>query len=77
MYYIYLLKEKSGRIYIGSTANLGRRLREHRKDKPGFILSAYIAVANEGKCRELEKYFKSGSGRAFLKKRVLTDEALA
>jgi hypothetical protein len=36
---------------------------------------AYIAVRTEKKARELEKYFKTGSGRAVLKKRILTDEA--
>ncbi|HNS31556.1 MAG TPA: GIY-YIG nuclease family protein [bacterium] len=77
MCYVYFLKEKNGRIYIGSTNNLERRLREHEKDKPDFKLLAYIAVEKEEKSRELEKYFKTGSGRAFFKKRVLTDEALA
>ncbi|MBU2496108.1 MAG: GIY-YIG nuclease family protein [Candidatus Omnitrophica bacterium] len=71
------LKERQGRLYVGSTNNLPRRLEEHKKDKPGFKLLAYIAVENECKVRELEKYFKTGSGRAILKKRILTDEALA
>ena len=77
MDYIYFFKERPGRLYIGSTHNLLRRLEEHKKDKSGFKLLAYIAVENEGKARELEKYFKTGSGRAILTKRILTDEALA
>ncbi|MCX5642660.1 MAG: GIY-YIG nuclease family protein [Candidatus Omnitrophica bacterium] len=77
MDYVYFLKEWHGRLYVGSTNNLKRRLEEHKKDKSGFKLLAYIAVENESKARELEKYFKTGSGRAILKKRILTDEALA
>jgi hypothetical protein len=37
-------------------------------------LAGYIAVPNSQKARELEKYFKAGSGKAILKKRILTDE---
>jgi hypothetical protein len=36
---------------------------------------AYVAESSERKARELEKYFKTGSGKAVLKKRILTDEA--
>jgi len=40
-----------------------------------LTLEAFIAVKTESKARELEKYFKTGSGKAILKKRILTDEA--
>ena len=76
MDYVYFLKERHGRIYVGSTNNLKRRLEEHKKDKLGFKLLGYVAVEGEHKARELEKYFKTGSGRAVLKKRILTDEVL-
>jgi len=33
-------------------------------------------VRTEEKARELEKYFKTGSGKAILKKRILTDKVL-
>jgi hypothetical protein len=36
---------------------------------------AYVAVPTVRKAKELEKYFKTGSGKAVLKKRILTDEA--
>ena len=39
------------------------------------MLVAYVAVPTERKARKLEKYFKTGSGKAVLKKRILTDEA--
>jgi len=38
-------------------------------------LIGYIALKDEERARALEKYLKSGSGRAFLKKRILPDEA--
>ncbi len=40
-----------------------------------LTLEAFVAVKTESKARELEKYFKTGSGKAILKKRILTDEA--
>ena len=77
MNYVYFLREHHGKLYIGSTNALRRRIKEHQKGKPDCKLLAYIAVINESKARELEKYFKTGSGRVILKKRILTDEALA
>jgi len=36
-----------------------------------FLRKPYIAVQTERKARELEKYFKIGSGKAVLYKRIL------
>jgi putative endonuclease len=85
MWYVYIIKSvKSNFIYIGSTNKLKRRIEEHNLGlshstahyRP-FDLEAYVAVKTEQKARTLEKYFKTGSGKAILKKRILTDEALA
>jgi putative endonuclease len=64
--------------YIGSTNDIDRRLREHNEGKSQstkaykpFELIAYVAVQSELKARELEKYFKTGSGKAILKNRIL------
>jgi putative endonuclease len=35
------------------------------------ILRSYVAVGDEATARSLERYFKSGSGKAFAKKRFL------
>ncbi len=74
MHYIYSLKCKNG-YYIGCTDNLRERLNRHQK---GYVqatknrlpvrLDFYIALENKYKAFELEKYLKSGSGRAFLNK---------
>lgn len=83
MWYVYILKDISGKIYIGSTNNLKRRIAEHKtnpcystKRLKYFRLEAYIALCSAHKARELEKYFKTGSGKAILKKRILADEVL-
>ncbi len=36
-----------------------------------FEILAYVAVKTETKARELEQYFKTGSGKAILKNRIL------
>ncbi|MGD8306005.1 MAG: GIY-YIG nuclease family protein [Ignavibacteria bacterium] len=85
MWYVYILKSLAKNfLYVGSTNNIERRLKEHnsgevKSTKPylPLKLAAYIAVENEMKARKLEKYFKTGSGKAVLKKRILTYEALA
>jgi putative endonuclease len=86
MWYVYIIRStiKNDFIYIGSTNDLKRRFTEYNKGhskatKPysPFELEAYIAVKTEKKARNLEKYFKTGSGKAVLNKRILAIEALA
>jgi putative endonuclease len=79
MWFVYIIKSKASEfIYIGSTNDLARRLQEHNdlksqstKSYAPFDIIAYVAVNSEIKARELEKYFKTGSGKAILKKRIL------
>lgn len=78
MWYVYFLELANADIYVGSTNDLRRRVNSHRR---GFVAStrmylpvtllSYVAVAGEGTARQLERYFKSGSGKAFAKKRML------
>ena len=79
MWYVYVIKStNSDFLYIGSTNDLRRRFSEHNEGlsqstkhyKP-FDLQAYIAVRTEQQARSLEKYFKTGSGKAILNKRIL------
>ena len=82
-WFVYILESSiKNYIYVGSTDNLARRMHEHdagrvqsTKAYSPMILVAYVAVPTERKARELEKYFKTGSGKTVLKKRILTDEA--
>ena len=78
MWYVYILRSGADRnLYIGSTDNIRRRISEHNcgevdstKSRALFGLEAYIAV-DKTKAIELEQYFKTGSGRALLRKRIL------
>ncbi len=82
MWYVYILRSKTDdRHYVGSTSDFVRRLREHSegqccstKHRRPLEVEAYIAVQNEQIARNLEKYLKSGSGIATLRKRILTSE---
>ena len=78
MWYVYFLELSSGDIYVGSTPDLKRRFDSHQKGKVQSTkaycpvkLRSYVAVETETKARELEKYFKSGSGKAIALKRFL------
>jgi len=79
MWYVYILKSQiDHNLYVGSTSNIKRRIFEHNsgevdstKARIPFVLEAYIAVKNKDKAIEVERYFKTGSGKATLLKRIL------
>ena len=78
MWYVYFLELKNGDICVGSMDDLRRRFASHQKGRVTTtrlylpaILRSYVAVSGEPNARRLEVYFKSGSGRAFAKKRFL------
>lgn len=79
MWYVYFLALSNGDTYVGSTNDLRRRLRSHELGRIAstqpflpVTLRCYIAVQTELDARKLERYFKSGSGKAFAKKRFWT-----
>ncbi len=76
MHYVYILKCKDG-FYIGCTSDLKDRLHRHQKGQvPATAkrlpveLTTYFAFKNKHNAFNFEKYLKSGSGRAFLKKHL-------
>ena len=76
VWYVYFLQLKNGDIYVGSTNDLRKRLAAHQhgqvnstKTNLPVDLQSYVAVSTEKIARELESYFKSGSGKAFAGKR--------
>lgn len=80
-YFVYILKCSDGKPYTGITKNLSDRLNRHNKGSvPATIkrrpveLLSYIAFKQKYKAYEYEKYLKTGSGRAVLKKRFWSDE---
>jgi len=82
MWYVYILKSlKDGQLYVGSTDDLKRRFREHTtgvcastQHRRPLRIEAYVAVRTESVARSLEKYLKTGSGIATLRKRILASE---
>jgi putative endonuclease len=78
VWYVYFLQLSNGDLYVGSTNDLRRRFKSHQSGQvtstcallPAVLVS-YIAVVDEPTARALERYFKSGSGKAFAKKRFL------
>lgn len=77
MWYVYFLQLQNDDIYVGSTNDLKRRIKSHEngdvistKKYLPVTLRSYVAVNTEANARQLEKYFKSGSGKAFARKRL-------
>jgi putative endonuclease len=78
MWYVYFLQLSNGDIYVGSTGDLRKRLAVHEAGRVNStrallpaVLRSYVAVQSESHARELERYFKSGSGKAVAMKRLL------
>lgn len=76
VWYVYFIKLSDDSIYVGSTNDLKRRFASHQaghvvstKKYLPAILKSYVAVESEELARELERYFKSGSGKAIAMKR--------
>jgi len=79
-YYVYILLLSDGKPYIGCTDDLKDRLDRHQKsqvpatkDRLPLKLVAYFAISNKYTAFNFEKYLKSGSGRAFIKKHKLIE----
>jgi predicted GIY-YIG superfamily endonuclease len=75
--FVYILRSDSdpSRHYVGVTSNPDNRLRRHNEGPTGHTLShrpwsfvVVIELPSESTARRLERYLKSGSGRAFSKR---------
>lgn len=78
MKYVYILESlDSDHFYVGIADNLRTRLVKHNagevthtsKYRP-WRIKTYIAFSDEKQAFAFERYLKSGSGRAFAKKRL-------
>jgi predicted GIY-YIG superfamily endonuclease len=79
VWYVHFLELSNGDVYVGSTNDFRRRFNSHQDGQVvstskllPAVLRSYVAVTDEAAVRSLERYFKSGSGKAFAKKRFLT-----
>ncbi len=78
MFYVYVLESlKDCSLYIGSTEDLKRRIKEHNSGESRFTnqhrtykIICYIALPLRSDAERFEKYLKSGYGRRTLKKRL-------
>ena len=80
MHYVYILKSTRdrGRYYIGETVDLDRRIKQHNQSRALYTqryapwqLETYIAFRNKPLAKAFERYLKSGSGKTFLKRRLM------
>jgi putative endonuclease len=78
MYYCYVLRLSNNKDYIGFSADLKQRVREHEQGKvlatKKFIpvkLIYYSAFVSKKKALDFEKYLKTASGFAFRNKRLV------
>jgi predicted GIY-YIG superfamily endonuclease len=77
--YVYVLHSEAdpSRFYTGCTDDLRARLIRHNRGevphtskwKP-WRIKTYIALSDQERARSFERYLKSASGRAFLKKHL-------
>ena len=77
MYYVYSLQCKDG-YYVGCTNDLKDRMNRHESghvnataQRLPIKLVFYFALNDKYKAFEFEKYLKSGSGRAFIKRHLI------
>jgi predicted GIY-YIG superfamily endonuclease len=80
MKYVYFLEsvDQPEQRYVGLADDLRARVAAHnagqsphtQKFKP-WRLVTYVAFADEAKAVAFERYMKTGSGRAFAKKRLI------
>jgi putative endonuclease len=75
MWYVYFLELSNKNIYVGFSGKLKQRIQAHNCGQVAATaaalpvkLQSYIAVASKEKALALEKYFKTGSGKAVAKK---------
>ncbi|WP_151999343.1 MULTISPECIES: GIY-YIG nuclease family protein [unclassified Imperialibacter] len=78
MQYVYILRCADGDLYTGCTTNVEERLTRHNagyvpatKLRLPVALLTYVAFTEQHKAFAFEKYLKTGSGRAFLNKRLI------
>lgn len=74
MYYVYVLRDKEGKLYVGRTENLSRRVKEHeggrvhttaRFDESALIY--YECFVSEKDATRREDYLKTTKGKQGLK----------
>ena len=81
VYHVYALRsEKDGRVYVGFSHNVEKRLLQHNAGKTRstkgyrpWVLIFYEEVRGRAEARNREKYYKTGIGKEFLKSLDIKD----
>jgi predicted GIY-YIG superfamily endonuclease len=77
--YVYILESlaDTAHFYVGVTKDLGARLLEHNAGHVSHTskfapwrIKTYVAFSDDEQAARFERYLKSGSGRAFARKRL-------
>ncbi|MBI4836885.1 MAG: GIY-YIG nuclease family protein [Candidatus Portnoybacteria bacterium] len=78
MYYVYILLCLDKSYYVGLTDNIRKRLSEYNQKMCKYTKSrlpvklVWVGIfGNKKIAARFEKYLKSGSGNAFMKKRLI------
>ena len=83
MIYVYILQSvaEPDRFYVGRTNDQRARLAKHNAKAVSHTskfapwrIKTYVAFSDEPQAIAFEKYLKSGSGRAFAKKRLFAGD---
>ena len=78
MHYIYLLQDEQGKLYVGYSGDLKKRIQDHKYKRvtttkiyrePSLIW--YCAFKNKKVALDFETYLKVGSGHAFARKHLI------
>ena len=80
MYHVYILTSEKdpSKIYVGISGNIDKRILEHNQRKSAYTkkyapwkIETFISFNDEHLARYFERYLKSGSGFAFVKRHLL------
>jgi putative endonuclease len=80
MHYCYIIRSESSasQLYFGSTSNLKNRLKAHNsgqsihtKKYVPWVVIWYGAFSTRKEAEKFERYLKTASGKAFMRKRLL------
>jgi len=83
MYYIYAIRSlKDGRIYVGLSQNVTRRVQGHNSGevfstkgyRPWKLIFTEACGTNRAIARKKEKYYKAGSGKEKIKSFIYNPE---
>lgn len=78
MWQVYVLRCNDETYYTGCTSDINERLSRHSKGQVQYTssrlpvnLTVIINFSDKYKAYDFERYLKSGSGKAFMNKRLI------